>query len=144
MILRQFGSLKPGASVVAHLFVASLLWSLIGTYLAVRGILLCGVGSPWTLLAAVAVGAVKSVLVLDRTARRNLDRIMARGGGRCLGGVYSWRMWGFIVLMMLLGRWLRHSGLDGALVGLVYLAVGTALFASSRLFWRQWWLARQG
>lgn len=138
MTLRRFGRLKPAASVTTHLFVAALLWSLIGIYLAVRGVLLRENGSLWLPVLAVVVGVAKSRLVLDHTARKNISRIMGRGEGSCLGGVYSWRMWGFIVLMMLFGRLLRTSGLSGWIVGMVYLAVGAALFWSSRLFWQQW------
>jgi len=143
MILRQIGSLKPGASVASHLLVAALLWSLIGVYLSVRGVLLRESGSFCLPLLAVAVGVGKSGLVLDRTARQNITRILGREDGSCLGGVYSWRMWGFVVLMMMAGRLLRHSGLPGWIVGLVYLAVGTALFWSSRLLWQQWWATRR-
>lgn len=138
MTFRRLGNLKPGASVATHLLVAALLWSLIGIYLIVRGVLLGGDGSLWPLALAVLLGVGKSRLVLDRTARTNVTRIMSREDGSCLGGVYSWRMWGFIVLMMLFGRLLRMSGLAGWVVGLVYLAVGTALFWSSRLLWQQW------
>lgn len=143
MTLRRLGCLKPGASVATHLLAAALLWSLIGIYLTVRGVLLCGAGPLWPMVLAVAVGACKSWLVLDHTARKNLTRILARQEGSCLGGVYSWKMWGFIVLMMLLGRLLRISGLAAGVVGVVYIAVGAALFWSSRLFWRQWWLQRR-
>lgn len=144
MILRRFGWLKPGASVTTHLFVAALLWSLIGIYLAVRGVLLRESGPLWPLALAVAIGVGKSRLVLDRAARKNITRILARQEGSCLGGVYSWRMWGFIVLMMLVGRLFRTSGLSGWIVGMVYLAVGTALFWSSRLPWQQWRATKAG
>ncbi|MEW6594011.1 MAG: hypothetical protein AB1413_03975 [Thermodesulfobacteriota bacterium] len=142
MTLRRLGCLKPEASVTTHLLVAALLWSLIGAYLAVRGVLLREGSSFWLLAGAAAAGVGKSGLVLDRTARKNISRIVAKEERSCLGGVYSWRMWGFIVLMMLLGRFLRASGLAGWIVGLVYVGVGTALCWSSRLFWRRWLAAR--
>jgi hypothetical protein len=128
--------------VATHLLAAALLWSLIGIYLTVRGVLLCGAESIWLMALGVALGVGKSRLILDRSARQNGARILAKGEGSCLGGVYSWRMWGFILLMMVLGRLLRMSGLAGAVVGVVYIAVGTALSGSSRLLWRQWRSAR--
>lgn len=136
--MKGLSRLKPAAAIKTQLVVAALLWSAIGIFLVVRGLLLFEVVTPWPLVVAVAVGLVKSRLVLDRTARKNLARILARQEGSCIGGVYSWRMWGFIVLMMLLGRLLRASGLAGWIVGMVYVAVGSALFRSSRLLWRQW------
>lgn len=124
--------------MATHLLVAALLWSLIGIYLVVRGVLLRGGGPLWLPVLAVMTGIGKSWLVLDGVARKNLSRIVAKEERSCLGGVYSWRMWGFIVLMMLLGRLLRISGLAGWIVGMLYLAVGTALFWSSRLLWQRW------
>ena len=136
--MRGLSRLKPGASIKTHLLVAALLWSFIGVYLVVRGGLLYRTASLWPLLPAIGLGLLKSRLVLDRTARRNTARLAARQDGGCIGGVYSWRMWGLIVLMMVGGRLLRASGLSGLVVGFVYVAVGTALCRSSRLLWQQW------
>lgn len=97
-----------------------------------------GVDRLWPLLVALGIGTLKSYLLLDRTAEKNITRIRCQEDGACLGSIYTWKMWGFIVIMMLVGRLLRASGLSGSLVGLVYAGVGWALFLSSRLVWRQW------
>lgn len=135
---------KPGASVATHLLVAAMLWSGIGIYLIIRGLLLFGAGTPWLLAAALALGAVKAHWLLARAARRNIERILAMADGACLGGVYSWRMWGLVIVMMLVGRGLRMAGLAGQWVGLAYLAVGLALFLASRLFWQAWRPGKNG
>ena len=93
--------------------------------------------APWVAAGAVIVGVVKSRLVLDRAARRVVDRIRARGDGRCLGGFLSLRTWGLVVLMMAAGRLLRGTLAHG-IVGPLYIAVGTALCLSSRLSWHAW------
>jgi hypothetical protein len=92
--------------------------------------------------AAVAVGAVKSRLVLDRAARSVVDRIRARGDGRCLGGFLSLRTWGLVILMMVAGRLLRGTLAHG-IVGPLYIAVGTALCLSSRISWHAWKASRR-
>jgi hypothetical protein len=124
-----------------QLMLAWLLWATVGSVLV-------GVGArwlwesapaaaPWVGTGCLAVGAIKSKLVLDRAARRVVDRIVARGDGRCLGGFLSLPTWGLVVLMMVAGRVLRGT-LAHAIVGPLYIAVGTALVLSSRFSWRAW------
>ena len=66
-----------------------------------------------------------------------IERIRIRGDGRCLGGFLSLRTWGFVALMMVVGRVLRGT-LAHEIVGPLYIAVGSALIISSRLTWRAW------
>lgn len=134
-------SYKPAARVPTHLMLAWLMWSAVGAALAgfgIRWIWEAEAGiAPWIAAVAVAVGAVKSRLVLDRAALRIIDRIRARGDGRCLGGFLSLKTWGLVIVMMAGGRLLRSTVARG-IVGPLYLAVGTALLISSRLAWRAW------
>ena len=130
--------LKPGASTRTNLLAASLMWSCIGLFLMARGYLLCP-ALPWLFLAlAVGIGTLKAFLVIERAARKNIARIVARPDGMCLGGVYSWRMWGMVVCMMLGGRLLRNSSVPPLVVSVIYIAVGWALLLSSRLIWQEW------
>lgn len=130
--------LKPGASIRTNLLVAGLMWSFIGLYLMVRGYLL-DTALPWGFLGlGLGVGTLKAMLVIERAARKNIARIVARPDGMCIGGVYSWRMWGMVVCMMLGGRLLRNSAVPRLIISVIYLAVGWALLLSSRLLWQEW------
>ena len=61
-------SLKPGASVNAHLFTAALIWSIVGIFLMARGYLLVSVADRvWFAIPALVLGTVKSFFLLDRT-----------------------------------------------------------------------------
>ncbi len=133
---------KPSASSRVQLWLAAAMWSFVGTGLF-------SVGGYWLLtpaevkgwiimLVAVGLGTGKSLLVLDRTADRNVDRIKLRGEGRCVGGFLSPRIWILVLGMILLGRLLRTIGLPRPLLGLIYAAVGTGLLFSSRIIWRAW------
>ena len=133
--------LKPAAPASAHLVLAGLMWTVVGALLAFFGGLwvLESWPAPWAwagLVAAAAVGWSKSVWVLDRSAGRIAARIVERGDGRCLGGFLSWKTWGLVALMSGGGRLLRATVGAGGPVGLLYLAVGVALFRSSRILWR--------
>lgn len=133
---------KPAAAVRAHLVLAGLMWTVVGAALVGFGgrwlWQLPTPTAPWLAMLAVAIGIFKSRFVLDRAARRMVDRILEHGDGRCLGGFLSLRSWALVVVMAGGGRLLRGSHLARGLLGFLYLAVGTALLLSSRVAWRAW------
>ncbi|MFH1020891.1 MAG: hypothetical protein V1782_09840 [Pseudomonadota bacterium] len=136
--------LKPGASTSTNLLAAALMWSFIGLYLMVRGYLLHQALSGVFLVLALGLGTLKAFLVIERATRKNIARIVARPDGMCLGGVYSWGMWGMVVCMMLAGRLLRNSFVPPMVLGVIYVAVGWALLLSSRLIWQEWYARKAG
>jgi len=137
---------KPAAAVRAHLLLAGLMWTVVGAALV-------GVGgrwlwhlptpaAPWLAVMAAVIGAFKARFVLDRAARTIADRIRERGDGRCIGGFLSLRSWALVAVMVAGGRLLRGSHVGRGLLGVLYVAVGTALLLSSRVAWRAWREAR--
>lgn len=129
---------KPGASLRTHHRLAASIWSLVGILLMTRGgLFLYTAGRLWLFLPAVAVGTAKSLFLLDKAARKNLLRLGGKEDGACLGGVYSLKMWGLVAVMMTAGILLRRSGLPGEWIGTLYVAIGWALFFSSRLLWQR-------
>lgn len=133
----MFAGCKPGVSLKTHHIAAAVIWSSVGIMLLIRGgLFLHSVHQLWLLLPAIAIGTAKSVFMLDKAARKNLRRLANKADGACLGGVYSIKMWGLIALMIFLGWMLRTSSAPRELVGIVYAAIGWALFFSSRLLWK--------
>jgi hypothetical protein len=136
---RKAGIPVPAASRSTHLLAAALMWSLVGLGLLIAGILwILRSGSPWAppmIVLAGLLGWFKARFVLSRTAERTVRRIEERGDGRCLGGFLSWKSWLLVAGMMLLGRFLRHSSLPLLWRGLIYAAIGAALFLASRRIW---------
>lgn len=121
-----------------HHFLAASVWSLVGFFLMIRGgLFLHAVGRVWLMIPAVAVGTVKSLLMLDKAAQKNLLRLSEKEDGDCLGGVYSVKMWGLVVMMMGMGWLLRHSSLPDEVIGMLYAAIGWALLLSSRVVWQR-------
>ena len=132
---------KPVASSRLQLLLGGLMWSLVGVGL------IC-VGTYWILstsshimgLLAISlcIGLAKSLLILDRVASQIVKRIALRGEGRCMVSFYSLRVWAIVIIMMLMGRILRGTGISYSLLGLIYAAVGTSLLMSSRSIWLAW------
>jgi len=133
---------KPSASSRMQLGLAAAMWSCVGAGLFFVGtywLLKNGEASGFIILViAAGLGLGKALLVLDRTALRNIDRVKSRGEDRCFGGFLSPRVWMLVIGMMLLGRILRTIGLPKPILGLIYGAVGIGLSFSSRLIWRAW------
>jgi hypothetical protein len=145
MIRQKLAVLKPGVSRSTHLFVAPLLWTAIGTMLMIRGWRWIGPGNArWLVLVALGMGTAKSVFVLDKMAKRGVQRIIDRGDGTCVGGVYSWKTWLFVGLMMAFGITIRRLTEPGMIIGTLYMAIGWALLFSSRRPWVEWlkWMRR--
>lgn len=90
---------------------------------------------PFFLLAALALGSMKSLLLLDRITRRTINRIRYFADNTCLGAVYSWKSWLLVLLMIVTGMLARHFCTPGPVLGTLYLAIGWSLLFSSRLGW---------
>lgn len=131
---------KPGAPVHIHLFVAALIWSLVGIFLMANGYLLLELADKqWLVFPAIGLGTIKSIWVLEKVARKNIDRILQFEDRTCIGSVYSYKTWGLIICMIVLGRTLRLYVLPGEYVGMLYLIVGWGLLWASRLIWLARW-----
>jgi hypothetical protein len=140
MFKKTLARFKPGVPRRMHIMLAASLWTGIGIMLMVRGIIwLIGAERSWLVFPALVIGTVKSIMVLDKTARRSLDRILRLADGTCLGAVYSVKTWMVVSLMMIAGYGLRHSSLPVYLLGFLYMIIGWALFMSSRHAWICWY-----
>ena len=74
----------------------------------------------------------------EAKARKNVARIQEKEEGSCLGGIFSFKSWLLILVMIALGRLLRLSGVPLGLYGVVVVAVGWGLLLSSRVVWIEW------
>lgn len=136
---------KPGVTQHTLLFLSACLWTVIGLMLLAKGGYRLSQLPQYHLvlvIAAVVAGSLKSFFILDRAARRGIQRILKFKDGTCLGAVYSVKTWMVVLFMMTMGVFLRKSALPGNILCFVYFTVGWALLMSSRLAWRAW-LTRQ-
>ncbi len=139
MVGRKISRLKPGAPRSVHLFVAASIWSSVGILLLLRGTFwLQGIGKLWIILPGIFFGTIKAIYMLDRSAQKNITRIINSGNEKCLGGVYSWKTWLLVLLMMSMGCLLRNSSLPKEYLGLFYVSIGWGLLFASRKSWFAW------
>ncbi|MER3434494.1 MAG: hypothetical protein C4288_13980 [Leptolyngbya sp. ERB_1_1] len=130
-----------------HLWIAALIWTLVGTGLLTMGLLfwfhlpyLGFLDAEHLGFGAIALtgGLIKGKIVLDRTANRVIERVETLQEPNPLKSIYQ--MFGtktiaLIVTMMLIGLGLRIAGVSYEIRGLIYLAVGAALLWSCRCYW---------
>ena len=141
--------LTPRAGARAQLLAAAAVW-LVGTaILLVRGVQYIvapeeyerfGYGIVLIAVMAIAIGIVKARFILIRYAGKAVRRIRTRGHA-CFFGLFAWSSWVFIIVMMGGGVLLRHSPLVDSwggrtFLGILYVAVGTALAIADVVFWR--------
>ncbi|HTX69112.1 MAG TPA: hypothetical protein VMH50_08190 [Thermoleophilia bacterium] len=141
--------LTPRAGMVPQLIAAAVLWGVGTSVLLIRGVFylisqdevdrfgywVAAIG-----LAAVAIGLVKARLILIRYARKAVRRIRTRGHA-CFFGFFAPSSWLFILVMMGGGMMLRRTPLvdywwGRTFLGILYIAVGTALLTADVIFWR--------
>lgn len=130
-----------------HLWIAALIWMLVGAGLLTMGAVFwfhfpylgsldakhLGYG-----VAALSVGLIKGKLILDKTANRVISRVETLQEPNPFKSIFQ--MFGaktiaLILAMMGIGLILRWAGVSFEIRGLIYLAVGTALLWSCRRYW---------
>lgn len=130
--------LMPRASARVQLVLAAFVWCVGASILGVRGIVYLSRShwAAWLVAFALVLGVVKGHLILDRVARKAVVRIRLRGRERCLFGFFSWKSWLLIVVMMGGGIVLRNSGMRPEVLGVIYVAVATALLYGVSTYWK--------
>ena len=135
----KLSKLRPNASSTVHLVAAASLWTVVGLSLILRGtVWLIAIDRLWIIVPGLVVGTLKSFLVLDRSAKKNITRILSSRDGKCIGGMFSLQTWLLVLVMMTSGIILRNSSLPKEFLGLFYVAIGWALVFSSRNAWIAW------
>jgi len=140
--------LSSHSSRRTRLLLAALVWSGVGMFLLILGIhwvLLAPTAWTWPALAlALGVGWAKGHYVLARSAEANARRIEGSDTHRFIGHAFSVGMWLMALAMMTLGAYLRRSQVPRFHLGMIYCAVGLALFQGSLVSWRHWRLLPRG
>lgn len=140
-MLKGIDRFKPAVRRNTLLFASAGLWTAIGLLLLAKGLYRwyqIPVHYPSIIAAGILIGSIKSLWILDKSARRGIDRILDFDDSTCLGAVYSIKTWILVLCMMGLGVILRNSFLPMSLLCFIYFTIGWALLFSSRLAWREW------
>ncbi len=137
-----------GLSRQQHLWIAGLIWTVVGTGLFTMGGLFwfhlpyLGDLDPQRLgygAIAITIGLLKGKFVLDKTAGRVIDRVETLAEPnpfKSIVQMFGGKTIALIAAMMGIGYALRVAGVSYEIRGLIYLAVGSGLLWSCRNYWR--------
>lgn len=132
----------PRASPRNRILSAAIVWTGVGSFLTAKGFFLLH-HSPLKLIFiysafGAVLGLLKSRFIFDRVAAKIITHIGRKPMPACLGGLFSFKNWALILVMILFGRVVGSLPLDQSVKSVVYVMVGSGLAYSSRLIWRAW------
>lgn len=90
------------------------------------------------IFAGLILGLLKSILIFDKVATKIVMHIGNKPTRACLGGLFSFKNWGLIIVMSAIGRAIVTLPLNASLKTGIYVMVGSGLAFSSRLMWKAW------
>ncbi len=139
---------KPGVSKSILLFIAGIMWILVGVILnSLAYSWLKNERIEYAIIAAV-IGFVCSLFIHHfgflRIVDRNLNRILPMKGRRCVFSFMPWKSYILIIIMILMGVLLRHSPIPKLYLSVLYIGIGIALILSSMRYLRYLILTLKG
>ena len=127
--------MTPAVDKRVLLFLAGMLWILVGIYLlrlAWGWLFQPGVDSAHFYAAA---GVFAALIVHHfgflKIVDRNLGRILPMEGKRCVFSFMPWKSYFLVAVMIAMGTALRHSSIPKPWLSVVYTAIGLSLCLSS-------------
>jgi len=135
MNMRKIDIIKPAVPKTVLLVLAALAWFCVGTMLLV---LACrwlsdthSAGGFLYGAAGIAAGLLVHRFGFQKIAAKNIRRILPIQDKRCVFSFFTWRSYLIIVIMVTMGRMLRHSAIPKPWLAIVYTTIGLALLLSS-------------
>jgi hypothetical protein len=125
------------------LAAAGLIWSAVGIMLCRLAYQwLLSVSNLWEFIDAIG-GLTFSVAIyyfgFSKIAKKNIQRLNLYPDKACFFAFQAWRSYLVIVIMILMGVFLRHSPVPKYYLAILYIAIGGALFLSSFHYYAWIW-----
>ncbi len=115
---------------------ATLIWSLVGIMLLLKGWAWKGTGYGGLILAVgILLGIIKARTILDKKIESSLLRVNKFTEPRPFYNVFSGKTWILVAVMISLGKLLRSLAHPCPAIGILYVTVGSGLLLSSRKGW---------
>ena len=132
--MRKIDKYKIPVSKEVHIFLAGFIWMSIGIMLLIFSFIWLWGQTLLTVFVFSGLSIVISLLVYKfgfiKIEKKNLKRIMAFEGKKCVFAFLSWKSYLIIPIMITMGSTLRHSSIPKEYLAIMYLAMGLALLFS--------------
>lgn len=119
------------ANLKTHLFLAALLWFLVGILLLVKAFLFSLPNNYWlSLLAGLLFSVMAFSKIFISLVRKNISRLK-KHNYKCIFAFQSFKSYLIVILMITIGLIINHFGLKNKYIVFIYSAVGTSLIIGS-------------
>jgi hypothetical protein len=137
--------LKPEVDRKWLIMLSALMWSGVGVLLNWIASKWFGKFENWQMIIALTAGPLSGMIIavfgFGNLAKKNLNRILDYPAKVCLFAFQRWQMYFLIVFMMSLGIYMRSTNfIPKFLLASVYIGIGTALFLSSFVYYKSFFL----
>lgn len=126
---------KPDVSKGPLLLIAGIMWIVVAIMLNWLSYSWLRTESRGSALLALLIGFIGALVIHHfgflRLVDKNLARIIPMEGRRCVFSFMPWKSYILIMIMILMGFFLRHSPIPKLYLAGLYTAIGTALILSS-------------
>lgn len=130
--------LNPAVDKKYLLLIAGLMWCGVGVMLISFALSWLahyqGRGKGLFYVAGLLAGLPIHFLGFSKLAVKNMNRIMAIKGKKCIFSFITWKSYFIIIFMVALGITLRHSSLPKQYLSILYNGLGIGLFLSGTLY----------
>jgi hypothetical protein len=145
LIMRKIDKYKPAVTNNLLLFLAGIVWECVGIMLLFLAFSWLSAVSNINIYLFASAGVVLALLAHHfgflRIVDKNLERILFMNEKKCLFSFIPWRSYLIIVVMITMGKMLRHSVIPQQYLAILYIGIGLALILSSarymRVFFRE-------
>lgn len=138
MILQK---LNPAVDKKYLIMLAGIIWCGVGIMLISFAVSWLnkydGKGTGWYYLAGFAAAMPIHHFGFLRLADKNIERLMAVEGKKCLFSFITWESYLIIIIMVSMGIALRHSSLPKQYLSILYNGIGLGLFLSGIRYFRK-------
>ncbi len=133
--MRNIDKYKPAVARTILLFIAGIVWQLVGIWLIFLAFSWLSVESTTVFYLYSAMGILLALLIHHfgflKIVNRNTKRIVQMDGKRCVFSFIAWKSYLIILVMVAMGALLRHSTIPKKNLAILYTGIGLALFLSS-------------
>ena len=132
--MKKIDKYKIPVSKDVHVFLAGFTWISIGILLLIFTFTWLWRETLLTIIAHSGLGIFLSLFIYKfgfiKIEKKNLNRIMAFEGKKCVFAFLSWKSYLIVPVMITMGSTLRNSSIPKEYLAIMYLAMGLALLLS--------------
>lgn len=132
---RKMTKIKPAVNKRVLLFLAGLMWLIVGTMLLYLSFSWLNASHAHSAFLFAGIGVMVALVVHHfgflKIVDKNLGRILPLEGSKCVFAFMTWKSYIIVAIMVAMGTFLRQSPIPKPYLSIIYIGIGLALLLSS-------------